>query len=1018
MADPKKYFQFNVTPKLGVTPNQIHQSVRRKQIIQTLTDISDKKVKSAKQKAKTSAISKINYSSYGPAYAGTGLSESENKKYNNNDDKRFNQLTQKKLNVNDPDVIKASKKLDISPEELVNIYNNNNNYFVSSSLTNSYMPNNMFEYHLAGFKRGLRDMLGGTTSNYQQYGEKTALDATELGLNKNYKPSHLANLGYYGAYWTPVVLSTLTGGNNSIAGITTNGVKQITSSIGKSALKKIIPYSKSWLTEGMKKTVGTPTNYWKTFQNASPLEKVGYITHSKKLVDLGINELPRRVQQGLQYTNWLGKNFVVRPVQSALANPLSTIGYMTSAGITDAGLTDIGINSGILKTDENGNVINDESTITDNLYNGLKFITSTAAGGVGDLAGNTLAQGTSKLLTNFGFNQNKHKILGLLEDKLLNSYGTNVFNTNKANVFLNNLKSNSRIAGTNSAIAGTIGTLIEPISNISDNPYWQFFTNYTLPYVASKGLTSGGVRFAELASNGADNPAAGASNVMKTIQSNFISPVLKYKINKLRQSDGGVVINEYLQSNKKDQIALQRMFPKLFTPENIQILNLYANTASENKMFTANYASYQKRGTPNAFGGGNSRGLSARNEFENLNGYTTNQFYNPKSDIAKTHIGYSIENRNLELSNKLNSNELLSAIAGSAGSKGKGKSQIWTYTQDKEINDKFTKEAKDLFIVYQDKSGIHEEPLIKNGKINSEAINKARFGQRQDDPFIGLKTNRGIDIRENWDGHTKFFVFRRNNEGNPEVAYTIGTDVAGGATMDTHGNTGGLASYLDAFHHHNVTTIKIEEGIPHNNIFGNSTVALSSKQDYNELLPKLGKFDFITPKVNSLITKTNNDNIANRFMYGRQNVINNEKDLQLRTNLANFYNSYLGYDAFKIPSSSHGITLNQTSRQKAKKALENAQKVLSKKSKIELSRSSKSSNKSTKTRTAKSKTDSSTLDIWLQQLPLETRQKLIQYQKQGGKFEQRQRVLDRLNSKQQFKNGGTLTQFLLKEGKL
>ena len=655
MADPKKYFQFNVTPKLGVTPNQIHQNVRRKQIIQTLTDISDKKVKSAKQKAKTSATSKINYSSYGPAYAGTGLSESENKKYNNNDDKRFNQLTQKKLNVNDPDVIKASKKLDISPEELVNIYNNNNNYFVSNSLTNSYMPNNMFEYHLAGFKRGLRDMFGGTTSNYQKYGEKTALDATELGLNKNYKPGHLANLGYYGAYWTPAALSTLTGG--SIAGVTTNGVKQITSSIGKSALKKIIPYTKSWLTEGMKKTVGTPTNYWKTFQNASPLEKVGYITHSKKLVNLGINGLPRRVQQGLQYTNWLGKNFVVRPVQSALANPLSTIGYMTSAGITDAGLTDIGINSGILKTDKNGNVINDESTITDNLYNGLKFITSTAAGGVGDLAGNTLAQGTSKLLTNFGFNQNKHKILGLLEDKLLNSYGTNVFNTNKTNVFLNNLKSNSRIAGTNSAIAGTIGTLIEPISNISDNPYWQFFTNYTLPYVASKGLTSGGVRFAELSSNGADNPAAGASNVMKTIQSNFISPVLKYKINKLRQSDGGVVINEYLQSNKKDQIALQRMFPKLFTPENIQILNLYANTASENKMFTANYASYQKRGTPNAFGGGNSRGLSARNEFKNLNGYTTNQFYNPKSDIAKTHIGYSIENRNLELSNKLNSNE-------------------------------------------------------------------------------------------------------------------------------------------------------------------------------------------------------------------------------------------------------------------------------------------------------------------------------------------------------------------------
>ena len=96
MADPKKYFQFNVTPKLGVTPNQIHQNVRRKQIIQTLTDISDKKVKSAKQEAKTSAISKINYSSYGPAYAGTGLSESEKKKYNNNNDKRFNQLTQKK----------------------------------------------------------------------------------------------------------------------------------------------------------------------------------------------------------------------------------------------------------------------------------------------------------------------------------------------------------------------------------------------------------------------------------------------------------------------------------------------------------------------------------------------------------------------------------------------------------------------------------------------------------------------------------------------------------------------------------------------------------------------------------------------------------------------------------------------------------------------------------------------------------------------------------------------------------
>ena len=31
MADPKKYFQFNVTPKLGVTPNQINENVRRRQ---------------------------------------------------------------------------------------------------------------------------------------------------------------------------------------------------------------------------------------------------------------------------------------------------------------------------------------------------------------------------------------------------------------------------------------------------------------------------------------------------------------------------------------------------------------------------------------------------------------------------------------------------------------------------------------------------------------------------------------------------------------------------------------------------------------------------------------------------------------------------------------------------------------------------------------------------------------------------------------------------------------------------
>lgn len=40
----------------------------------------------------------------------------------------------------------------------------------------------------------------------------------------------------------------------------------------------------------------------------------------------------------------------------------------------------------------------------------------------------------------------------------------------------------------------------------------------------------------------------------------------------------------------------------------------------------------------------------------------------------------------------------------------------------------------------------------------------------------------------------------------------------------------------------------------------------------------------------------------------------------------------------------------------------------------------------------------------------------VRRQKQGGKLEQK--VLDRLNSKQQFKNGETLTQFLLKEGKL
>mgnify|MGYP006967164587 CR=1 FL=1 len=75
------------------------------------------------------------------------------------------------------------------------------------------------------------------------------------------------------------------------------------------------------------------------------------------------------------------------------------------------------------------------------------------------------------------------------------------------------------------------------------------------------------------------------------------------------------------------------------------------------------------------------------------------------------------------------------------------------------------------------------------------------------------------------------WAITKGENGKDELAYTIGIDVAGGATMESHGNSGKLATLLDSYHPHNVTEIKIWEGIPHDNLFGLSTVALSSKTE-------------------------------------------------------------------------------------------------------------------------------------------------------------------------------------------
>jgi hypothetical protein len=199
---------------------------------------------------------------------------------------------------------------------------------------------------------------------------------------------------------------------------------------------------------------------------------------------------------------------------------------------------------------------------------------------------------------------------------------------------------------------------------------------------------------------------------------------------------------------------------------------------------------------------------------------------------------------------------LLADFAGVAGIKRKGHGDVYTYTQKKDLYNEMAGNADQLYSFGGfDETGqpiIH--PFMRDGQVNREGVKL--IGVRSQDPKVGLKDSRGRDLRENWDGSNMTILFSKGADGKYKPAYTMGLDVAGGATMASHGNSGFLAPLVDSFNDNNVISLDVHKGIANPNIFANTTWAGSSNFDIFEEkgLPGLLGFG----------KRANRRNIANR----------------------------------------------------------------------------------------------------------------------------------------------------------
>ena len=684
-------------------------------------------------------------------------------------------------------------------------------------------------------------------------------------------------------------------------------------------------------------------------------------------------------------TNVLNKT-IWQPVkflgEGMLTNPLSTAGYMTASTAADYGLEKVGEHYGVQDND---------------LFKAGKFAASTAIGGFGDLLGNTSAALIRKGITNrFTPFIQKHALAEKAEDLLLNTYGTSVEKgVAKA------LKNNWRTAAINTAVGTGIGAGTEQLSDLSDNKIWKNAVTYYAPYILAKRLNTQTIKQAELASNGADNAATGATNVLKTLQSKLANPVLKAKIKLMsRDSDKEKLINKYLEAgNKSIRTQLKEKYPKFFTDDVVETLNAYKLLTDEyGKKFTALYPSFQKEGARNAWGGGST--VRALSTFLNKSGYTTLQFNRVKQDDAHTFIGTAIDGRHYKADSP---NRVLSEIAASSGTKNQGKVDVYSYTQDKEINDKFASELSDLYVIIKGKDGkVIRKPILKeDGTIDKQALSEASFAQRQQDPKVGITDAEGTPIRENWDGYRKILVGRKGEDGKDNIAYTIGIDVAGGATMQSHGNSGHLASTLNSFHPHNITEIKIWEGIPHNNLFDLSTTALTSKVEVKNKQPTEKVWDKIFNYLpNRFIDRANKNNYINARDHAQEFVSSKINDLERRRNLAEFYNSVFGEGTFTVPkfdTSIRGVKINGDKLDKSywkqyRRAVENIENQIDSEYKSiyedQPINSVKSSKKSSKKKERKQKITEQDI-IRFQNLISDIPQSVYEkYHKQGGKLEQ------------------------------
>lgn len=471
----------------------------------------------------------------------------------------------------------------------------------------------------------------------------------------------------------------------------------------------------------------------------------------------------------------------------------------------------------------------------------VRTLLSMFAGGMGDVAANTIKQGLVALETKAA-NQGTKTLLGSFANKAKDSaiFGergllnptirgtegqTPFFVTPENSIKFNakNIVPNVLLQAPNAAV-GTAVSLgaqtVEP-DFVKQSTIGNAIWNYTVPLLLGKGAVRKAAYSAERGSHGQDNPINGAQDFVNYMKARFSLLPIKSNGKQLmpwnpryreaiRQMDN---YNNSLKRNKSGETkeALEWKQYLKDNPDMRESLQQVVQIRKYATPYTGTYATNNPEGNANAFGA-NNLGVSARGsvngkKLSDIEGFTDQQFKTPTYNEFTSPLGSVYQGRNYGVKSV---DDMLRTLSLANGTKNESNMFAITTNAGQENAKNMFKELNSLYVYVNGKL----TPLVNNGQIDMNALQNSGISMRSRDFQLGTDATTGKRIVSNVDGHRAYPTFRIGKDGTPQKAYTIQVDVAGGATMGSHGNTGLLAPMIDATHKNTIATVNILKGVP------------------------------------------------------------------------------------------------------------------------------------------------------------------------------------------------------------